>query len=134
VEFKPDPERTVSEFTLVIDRSSMSAKWVRCFGADIEEGRRRLSEDYKVPLENIKLSSVVYQPEPSERMSWPAHQPIAPEAPIPGRHWYGGCTPDMPRVRPDGTCEECGRKACPECGHGFYGPGDTGCACNERSA
>lgn len=49
---------------------------------------------------------------------WPVHQPPAPEAPIPGIHHYAGCNPDRPRVQPDGTCEECGARACPECGKG----------------
>jgi hypothetical protein len=66
------------------------------------------------------------------RDGWPIHQPIAPSAPIPGRHWYGGCNPDTPRVRPDGVCEDCGDHACPVCGCGFYGPGDTGCQCDSR--
>lgn len=47
---------------------------------------------------------------------YPTHQPSAPEAPIPGRHWYGGCDPDRPRVGPDGICLGCGEIACPECG------------------
>lgn len=50
------------------------------------------------------------------REDWPTHQPEAPEAPIPGRHWYGGCDPDRPKVGPDGICLGCGRRACPECG------------------
>ena len=64
------------------------------------------------------------------RDGWEPHQPIAPEAPIPGRHWYSGCDPDGPLVRPDGICEGCGERACPRCGHGYYGPGDTGCWCD----
>lgn len=47
---------------------------------------------------------------------WPVHQPAAPEAPIPGRHWYASCNPDQPRVNPDGVCEDCGGRACAECG------------------
>lgn len=47
---------------------------------------------------------------------WPVHRPAAPEAPIPGRHWYAACNPDRPRVRPDGVCAECGGRACPVCG------------------
>lgn len=57
----------------------------------------------------------------------PVHRPIAPEAPIPGRHWYGGCDPDRPRVGLDGKCEGCGEAACPDCGHGFYSDGGCGC-------
>jgi hypothetical protein len=65
------------------------------------------------------------------RDGWPVHQPIAPEAPIPGRHWYSGCNPDRPLVRPDGYCEDCGDRACPVCGCGFYGANDaTGCQCD----
>lgn len=62
-----------------------------------------------------------------DREDWPVHRPIAPEAPIPGRHWYGGCNPDRPLVRPDGLCEDCGETACAECGAGFYP--DGGCQC-----
>lgn len=51
-----------------------------------------------------------------DREDWPVHQPAAPDAPIPGRHWYAGCDPDQPRVAPDGICEGCGESACPECG------------------
>lgn len=52
-----------------------------------------------------------------QREDWPVHQPDAPEAPIPGRHWYSGCNPDRPRVNPaTGCCEDCGDKACVECG------------------
>lgn len=51
-----------------------------------------------------------------DRDDWPVHQPAAPDAPIPGRHWYAGCDPDQPRVGPDGICEGCGEVACPECG------------------
>lgn len=58
---------------------------------------------------------------------WPTHQPIAPDAPIPGRHWYSGCDPDGARVNPEGVCEGCGEKACPVCGHGFYPDGGCGC-------
>lgn len=52
----------------------------------------------------------------AEHESWPVHQPEAHDAPIPGRHWYAGCDPDLPRVRPDGICEGCGGRACPQCG------------------
>lgn len=62
--------------------------------------------------------------------NWPVHQPAAPEAPIPGRHWYAGCEPggdydyelgqytgEGPRVNPlTGICEGCGEHACPVCG------------------
>lgn len=58
----------------------------------------------------------------------PLHQPIAPDAPIPGRHWYGGCDDSHYRVNPDGRCEGCDEKACPICGAGFYD--DGGCQCN----
>lgn len=51
-----------------------------------------------------------------DRDDWPVHQPAAPDAPIPGKHWYSGCDPDGPRVRPDGVCEGCGGHACPHCG------------------
>ena len=51
------------------------------------------------------------------RDGWPVHQPDAPEAPIPGRHWYSGCNPDRPRVNPStGICEDCGGRACRVCG------------------
>jgi hypothetical protein len=46
----------------------------------------------------------------------PPHQPEAYDAPIPGRHWYAGCDPDLPRVNAAGVCEGCGARACPECG------------------
>lgn len=52
----------------------------------------------------------------TDRATWPVHQPLADEAPIPGVHHYSGCSPDRPRVRPDGRCEECDREACPVCG------------------
>lgn len=58
----------------------------------------------------------------------PVHQPIAPEAPIPGRHWYGACSDSYARVNPDGVCEECGGKACPECGGGYW-PDTDRCMC-----
>lgn len=52
-----------------------------------------------------------------EHDEWPVHQPDAPDAPIPGRHWYSGCNPDRPRVNPaTGICEDCGGVACRECG------------------
>ncbi len=57
----------------------------------------------------------------------PVHQPAAPEAPIPGRHWYSGCDPDRPTVGLDGVCEGCGQKACPECGHEVWPDGVCGC-------
>jgi len=47
----------------------------------------------------------------------PVHRPFAPDAPIPGNHWYGGCDPDLPRVGADGVCEGCGAAACPGCGY-----------------
>lgn len=48
---------------------------------------------------------------------WPVHQPEAPEAPIPGRHWYAACDPDLPRVDPEtGRCTSCGEPACRVCG------------------
>ena len=46
----------------------------------------------------------------------PPHQPECFEAPIPGRQWYGGCDPDLPRVDADGICEGCGGHGCPTCG------------------
>lgn len=53
----------------------------------------------------------------TDRDDWPVHRPAAPEAPIPGRHWYSGCNPDMPRVNPEtGVCEDCGATACRVCG------------------
>lgn len=59
---------------------------------------------------------------------WATHQPIAPDAPIPGRQWFGGCDPDLPRVDPaTGRCESCGDAACVECGCGFYPDGGCGC-------
>ena len=61
----------------------------------------------------------------------PVHRPYAPEAPIPGIHWYGGCSDDYPRVNPDGICEDCGGKACPTCGKG-RNPGDPPCDCEKR--
>lgn len=52
-----------------------------------------------------------------DRDDWPFHQPAAPDAPIPGRHWYAGCDPDGPRVNPTtGVCEGCGATACRVCG------------------
>jgi hypothetical protein len=57
----------------------------------------------------------------------PVHRPIAPEAPIPGRHWYAACNPDRPRVNTAGHCEDCGEEACPECGHGYWPDGKCGC-------
>lgn len=57
---------------------------------------------------------------------WPIHRPYAPEAPIPGTHWYGGCDPDHPRVNPDGICVGCSEVACPACG---YEPVDGRCDC-----
>jgi hypothetical protein len=57
----------------------------------------------------------------------PVHRPAAPDAPIPGRHWYSGCDPDRPRVRPDGVCAGCGEHACPDCGHEPYPDGVCGC-------
>lgn len=62
---------------------------------------------------------------------WPRHQPIAPDAPIPGRQWYGGCNPDGGHVSPAGVCSECGETACPTCGGGYYGPLKRGCQCSE---
>lgn len=53
----------------------------------------------------------------AEHDEWPVHMPAAPEAPIPGRHWYAGCDPDRPRVNPvTGRCEGCGELACATCG------------------
>lgn len=46
----------------------------------------------------------------------PVHQPAAPEAPIPGRHWYSSCSDGFPRVNEAGICDECGGIACPICG------------------
>ena len=64
-----------------------------------------------------------------DRADWPPHQPECFDAPIPGRQWYSACEPggdwdsesgrytgEGPRVRPDGTCEGCGGRACAECG------------------
>lgn len=61
----------------------------------------------------------------------PRHRPAAPDAPIPGRQWYGGCDPDLPRVDEHGHCESCGGDACPVCGYEVY-PGGV-CKC-ERAA
>jgi hypothetical protein len=48
---------------------------------------------------------------------WPVHRPAAPEAPIPGTHWYSGCDPDRPRVNPlTSRCEGCNALACRVCG------------------
>ena len=59
---------------------------------------------------------------------WPRHQPAAPDAPIPGRQWYGGCEDGYPRVDPaTGVCEGCGGVACRVCGCEFYP--DGGCRC-----
>lgn len=53
----------------------------------------------------------------TDRDDWPVHQPFAPDAPIPGVHWYSGCNPDYPRVDPStGLCEDCGEPACRTCG------------------
>lgn len=60
-------------------------------------------------------------------VDWPRHRPAAPDAPIPGRNWFGGCDPDGPRVTPAGVCESCGELACALCGTGFYP--DGGCEC-----
>jgi coenzyme F420-reducing hydrogenase gamma subunit len=47
----------------------------------------------------------------------PVHQPLCPDAPIPGGPWhYAGCDPDGARVNANGVCEGCGGIACPECG------------------
>lgn len=46
----------------------------------------------------------------------PTHQPEAPEAPIPGRHWYSACSDDYAKVDRHGVCEGCGGLACPGCG------------------
>lgn len=52
-----------------------------------------------------------------EHEDWPVHQPDAPDAPIPGRHWYQSCDPDLPRVNPEtGICEGCGESGCRDCG------------------
>lgn len=54
-----------------------------------------------------------------DRNDWPVHRPAAPEAPIPGTHWYSGCgDPDDPgRVNPEtGACDGCGELACCACG------------------
>lgn len=59
-------------------------------------------------------------------MTLPVHRPAAGDAPIPGRHWFGGCDPDLPGVTPDGVCEGCGGLACPECGYERW---DGVCAC-----
>jgi hypothetical protein len=56
----------------------------------------------------------------------PVHRPAAPDAPIPGRHWYSACDPDRPRVNADGVCEGCGESACSHCGHEVF---DGLCAC-----
>lgn len=64
----------------------------------------------------------------NDREGWPVHRPIAPEAPVPGRQWYGACDDSYMRVRPDGVCESCGEKACPVCGGGFWDDGV--CQCN----
>lgn len=49
--------------------------------------------------------------------SLPTHQPLCADAPIPGGPYhYASCDPDMPGVHPDGICEGCGERACPECG------------------
>jgi hypothetical protein len=61
----------------------------------------------------------------------PRHRPIAPEAPIPGRQWYGGCNPDGGYVTAEGVCDDCGERACPVCGSGYYGPRERGCQCSE---
>lgn len=63
----------------------------------------------------------------AERDDWPRHQPIAPDAPIPGRQWYGGCDPDGGYVSPEGICSSCHEKACPRCGAGFYPDGRCQC-------
>lgn len=53
----------------------------------------------------------------SEREDWPVHQPAAPEAPIPGQHWYLGCDDGFARIDPaTGICEGCGGYGCRECG------------------
>ncbi len=62
----------------------------------------------------------------------PRHQPAAPEAPIPGRHWYAGCDPDGPVVGTDGRCEGCGAEACPECGHEVWPDGVCACVVKAR--
>jgi hypothetical protein len=60
-------------------------------------------------------------------VDWPTHRPVALDAPIPGRQWYGGCDPDHPRVTPSGVCESCGEAACPDCGGGRWADGRCMC-------
>lgn len=57
------------------------------------------------------------------------HRPSAPDAPIPGKQWYGGCDPDYPLVDEDGICQGCGEQACPECGYEPH-PWDGKCKCD----
>src|SRR4051794_41950821 len=63
----------------------------------------------------------------------PVHRPIAPEAPIPGRHWYGGCGPDGGRGGAGGGGRGGGGEAGPGGGAGvFPGGGGGGQAGGER--
>lgn len=79
-------------------------------------------------------------------VDWPAHQPAAYDAPIPGRRWYSACEPadyDSERgyfgaaghVDPStGICTACGEKACPACGHEIWPDGICACPPFEKGA
>lgn len=92
------------------------------YDRDAELERAKREADQLLASQGITVR--LREPDEDER---PVHRPPAPEAPIPGRNYYAGCDPDLPRVDTDGVCEGCGERACPVCGHGFWPDGR--CAC-----
>lgn len=85
--------------------------------ADAAEVAARASYNLLLGEDTLGLGRApVARPKLTVEDDRPVHRPAAPDAPIPGQHWYGGCDPDRPRVNADGTCEGCGGYGCPDCG------------------
>lgn len=106
--------RSCKTVVLIPGVPSVVIRYVLDDDADGREAAARASYNLLIGEDTVGLGRVpARRPRLDTR---PVHRPAAPDAPIPGKHWYGGCDPDHPRVNADGVCEGCGGYGCPQCG------------------
>ena len=120
--YTPEPKPKPNPVTAMLEGA---AAFVELVSNQLHAAEGTLDRDGEAAIDRIKraLADVA-----TVREHWPLHQPAAPDAPIPGRHWWGGCDDSKSRVDPfTGVCEGCGGIACPDCGAERYP--DGGCQC-----